>query len=52
MDTLTLLTQREQLMEDIDSIIESQIRGNVLQVEQSELIKLLCDAVCENFPLK
>lgn len=36
---------REQLMEDIDSIVESQCgKGS------EELVALLCDAVCKNFP--
>ena len=45
MDQLEMLTAREQLMEDIISIVESQLPGqNVGQLEQ-----LLCDAVCKNF---
>ena len=47
MDRLELLTQREQLMEDIIAIVESQFpHENVGQLEQ-----LLCDAVCNNFPV-
>jgi len=43
---LELLTQREQLMEDIDCIVESQCgKGS------EELVALLCDAVCRNFPV-
>ena len=45
---LEMLMQREQLMEDIDSIVEDfcpfGTEGN------SELVRVLCDAVCKNFP--
>ena len=45
MDQLEMLMAREQLMEDIISIVESQLPDqNVGQLEQ-----LLCDAVCEHF---
>jgi len=47
---LEMLMQREQLMEDIDSIVEDfcpfGTEGN------SELVRVLCDAVCKNFPVK
>lgn len=47
-DRLTMLTQREQLMEDIDCIIES----NFGEVEyKDDVIRQLCDAVCRNFPI-
>ena len=46
MDQLEMLMAREQLMEDIITIVEAQLPGqNVGQLEQ-----LLCDAVCANFP--
>ena len=46
---LNMLTQREQLMEDIDCIIES----NFGEVEyKDDVIRQLCDAVCKNFPTK
>ena len=49
MDNLEMLTAREQLMEDIDCIIES----NFGEVEyKDEVIRQLCDAVCKNFPTK
>ena len=38
---------REQLMEDIDSIIESNFG---LVDYKDEVVKQLCDAVCKNFP--
>ena len=45
---LEMLTAREQLMEDIDAIVEDfcpfGTEGN------NELIRVLCDAVCKNFP--
>jgi hypothetical protein len=42
---LDMLMAREQLMEDIDSIVESQCgKGS------EELVALLCDAVCRHFP--
>ena len=44
---LEMLTQREQLMEDIENIIES----NFGEVEyKDDVIRMLCDAVCTNFP--
>jgi hypothetical protein len=47
MDRLEMLSAREQLMEDIDCIIES----NFGEVEyKDDVIRMLCDAVCNNFP--
>ena len=44
---LEMLMQREQLMEDIENIIES----NFGEVEyKDDVIRMLCDAVCANFP--
>ena len=60
-DNLEMLTQREQLMEDIDSIVESissvytddhDIEWNTIEVSHEELTRMLCDAVCKNFPTK
>ena len=49
MNDLEMLTAREQLMEDIDCIIES----NFGEVEyKDDVIRQLCDAVCKNFPAK
>jgi hypothetical protein len=46
-DQLDILSAREQLMEDIDCIIES----NFGEVEyKDDVIRMLCDAVCKNFP--
>ena len=54
-DRLTMLSQREQLMEDIDCIIEgrfSEVFPHTEDYEElrDELIETLCDAVCKNFP--
>jgi hypothetical protein len=49
---LKMLSQREQLMEDIDSICDdffySNYNGDISEAE--ELVRILCDAVCKNFP--
>ena len=45
--------QREQLMEDIDSIIETfcwETWGGNYPETQEELTSVLCDAVLKNFP--
>ena len=56
-----MLTAREQLMEDIDSIVESvssvynddhDIDWNTIEVSHEDLTRMLCDAVCKNFPTK
>ena len=49
MERLEVLMAREQLMEDIDCIVSAQYgQGN--EDLADEMIKLLCDAVCKNFP--
>tara|TARA_B100000214_G_scaffold341142_1_gene288074 strand:+ start:395 stop:571 length:177 start_codon:yes stop_codon:yes gene_type:complete len=53
MNNLQMLTQREQLMEDIDSIVDSFFAdtwGDEYQSDRDELTRVLCDAVCKNFP--
>ena len=53
LNKLEMLTQREQLMEDIDSIIDEYAYTHVLNVDEAEdLVRVLCDAVCKNFPAK
>jgi len=56
---LEMLSAREQLMEDIDSIVESvasvytddyDIDWNTIEVSHEELTRMLCDAICKNFP--
>ena len=53
MNQLEMLTAREQLMEDIDSIIDGWW-VDTFEDEHSEekeyLTRILCDAVCNNFP--
>jgi hypothetical protein len=46
---LEMLMQREQLMEDIDCIITDYFQG-VDDDELNEVTRILCDAVCKNFP--
>ena len=55
MDNLEMLSAREQLMEDIQSIIESKFSEAFPHTEcykelQDEFIEELCDAVCKFFP--
>jgi len=49
MNRLELLTQREQLMERIDSICDEFFYKNYNgdTSESDELVRILCDAVCE-----
>ena len=50
---LEMLSQREQLMEDIDAIITSQYLSDKIDEDDMEdIIRVLCDAVCKNFPTK
>ena len=52
---LEMLTQREQLMWDIDGIVEEFACNIVPQISEDDmedLIRVLCDAVCKNFPEK
>ena len=46
---LEMLTQREQLMEDIDCIISEYFQG-IDDAELNQVTEILCDAVCRNFP--
>ena len=47
---LEMLMAREQLMEDIDSIV-SEYFGELYDANyDEELVRMLCDAVCKNFP--
>ena len=50
---LEMLTAREQLMEDISSIVEAffwEMWEGKYPETQEDLTRLLCDAVCLNFP--
>ena len=52
-DPLQMLTQREQLMWDIDGIVdEFACNNNISEDDMEDLIRVLCDAVCKNFPTK
>lgn len=46
---LEIMTARERLMEDIDSIVDSFDRDSE---SNDDLVSRLCDAVCTNFPVK
>ena len=61
MNKLEMLSAREQLMEDIDTIIEGFYfdqpisdsfdgRLQLTAYDSKELVSILCDAVCKNFP--
>ena len=53
MDQLEMLSQREQLMWDIDGIVEEfACNNNISEDDMEDLIRVLCDAVCKNFPTK
>ena len=53
MDQLEMLSQREQLMWDIDGIVdEFACNNNISEDDMEDLIRVLCDAVCKNFPTK
>ena len=49
-DLLEMLSQREQLMEDIDCIVDGELSGIISDDLSNELVRRLCDAVCRNFP--
>jgi hypothetical protein len=49
MNQLEMLSAREQLMEDIDCIISGYFQG-IDEDELNEVTRILCDAVCQNFP--
>ena len=53
MDRLKMLSQREQLMRDIDGIVEEFTQHNslwIIEDDMEDLIRVLCNAVCKNFP--
>lgn len=55
MNNLEMLTAREQLMEDIDCIVselaaELDFDYNGIEFRHEDLTRILCDAVCKNFP--
>ena len=53
MNRLEMLSQREQLMWDIDGIVEEFAQHNspwISEDDMEDLIRVLCNAVCKNFP--
>ena len=44
-----MLTAREQLMEDIEAIVDSFDHDSE---RSDDLVSMLCNAVCDNFPVK
>ena len=55
MNPQEMLTQREQLMWDIDGIVEEffiSTWGDEYGEEMEQMIRVLCDSVCKNFPTK
>ena len=52
-DQLEMLTAREQLMEDIISIVDGMLENvEIDDVDKEMMIERLCDATCRNFPAK
>ena len=48
-----MLTAREQLMWDIDGIVDEFAQNNnISEDDMEDLIRVLCDSVCKNFPSK
>ena len=50
-----MLSAREQLMEDIECIVEERILsqfGSEFGDVSDDIVCVLCDAVCKNFPIK
>ena len=51
MNNQQMLTAREQLMEDIISIVDGYLENvDIDDVDKESMIVGLCDAVCFNFP--
>ena len=51
MNTQQMLTAREQLMEDIVSIVDGYLENvDIDDVDKESMIESLCDSVCKNFP--
>ena len=49
MNNQQMLNAREQLMEDIDAIVDEYFQEYGI-TNDPELVKVLCAAVCRNFP--
>ena len=53
MNPQEMLTAREQLMWDIDGIVDEFAQNNnISEDDMEDLIRVLCDSVCKNFPSK
>ena len=50
LNKLDLLTAREELMQDITYIVEDHFKEFGI-TNNSDLVSILCDAVCKNFPI-
>ena len=51
MNTQQMFTAREQLMEDILSIVDGYLENvDIDDVDKESMVESLCDAVCHNFP--
>ena len=51
MNTQQMLTAREQLMEDIVSIVDGYLENvDIDDVDKESMVESLCDSVCKNFP--
>ena len=52
MNDLDILSAREHLIEDIESIVTDFLiaKNGHWRIEDEELIHLLCDSVCTHFP--
>ena len=51
MNNQQMLTAREQLMEDIISIVDGFLENvDIDDVDKESMIVGLCDSVCKNFP--
>jgi len=52
MTDIELRSRCEQLQEDIDAIVEEHSYYSNMSADKTEdLIRVLCDAVCKNFPV-
>jgi hypothetical protein len=53
MNRLEMLMSREQLMSDVECIVESffyDTWGDEYNDDMNELTRVICDAICANFP--
>ena len=50
MTTLDMLMARETVLREIELTVDAELDGIVSNALRYELIRRLCDKVCENFP--